>query len=133
MWRYDYTSDYIIHRVNGSRSEPGIDVYRANSTTCAAASGNAQTAKDRPLAERLVGLRVRDALVMLAALFLVWFCGRSLRRRAARRRSSPGDELAQLPSRRMGLGYIGKQLSMRLPSRLGKPVAILEHDVSRYV
>ena len=38
MWRYDYTSEYIVRRVNATRGDPELTVYRPNGTECAAAA-----------------------------------------------------------------------------------------------
>lgn len=93
MWRYDYTSDYIIGRVNASRMDPGLNLYRANSTQCSAAGGAGQHGAAAHSAERILGLNSSSILGILAAALLAWFCMRALRRRAARRRSDPGGYL----------------------------------------
>lgn len=120
MWRYKYTSNYIIRRVNGSRSEPGITNYSANSTACAAASGNMYASNDRP------GMKV-NFLIMLVAMFLVWFCGRAFRRRAVRKRLGSGGDPAK-SSGRNGSGHMGKHHVQRLPNGPDKLGRTLEQD-----
>ena len=38
MWRYNHTVQYIVDRVNSTRGDPQLDVYRPNSTECRAAA-----------------------------------------------------------------------------------------------
>ena len=38
MWRYNFTAQYIVDRVNGTRGDPQLDAYQPNSTDCAAAA-----------------------------------------------------------------------------------------------
>lgn len=120
MWRYKYTSNYIIRRVNGSQSEVGITTYSANSTACAAASGSPYAANYRPG----IGLNL---LIIFVALFLAWFCGRAFRRRAVRIRLGPGGDPAK-SSGRNGSGHIGKHHVKRLSNGPDKPGRNLEQD-----
>ena len=39
MWRYDFTSEYIIRRVNATWDDPQLNAYRPNSTNCGPAEG----------------------------------------------------------------------------------------------
>ncbi len=38
MWRYDYTSEYVMRRVNATSGDPELSAYRPNGTECAAAA-----------------------------------------------------------------------------------------------
>jgi len=38
MWRYDYTSEYVVRRVNATRGDPELSAYRPNGTECPAAT-----------------------------------------------------------------------------------------------
>lgn len=72
-------------------------------------------ANDRP------GMKV-NLLIMLLAMFLVWFCGRAFRRRAARKRLDSGGDPAK-SSGRNGSGHMGKRHVQRLsngPDKLGR-------------
>lgn len=115
MWRYDYTSDYIIGRVNASRAELGLNQYRANSTQCAAAAGAGQgssaTKRGSSSYGAELGGKYSSLLGVAVVAFLAWFCTRALRRRAARRKSDPGGYLRQGPGG-------GKPIVKRLPSGL---------------
>lgn len=43
MWRYDYTSKYIIEHVNASRQDPGLNLYHGNTTECSMESNIVQS------------------------------------------------------------------------------------------
>ena len=40
MWRYNYTSQYIVGRVQATAGDPATRAYRPNSTACVPSGGS---------------------------------------------------------------------------------------------
>ena len=63
MWRYDYTSEYIVRRVNATRGDPELSAYRPNGTECAAAAAAGRGAGGTAAFSGADGAAIRSVLL----------------------------------------------------------------------